>query len=920
MDDEVAIFREISAHLQKTLEEERELKNTYSTREAAHKESMGRERALQNLEVEADALSTAMDPAAPNPRERSPRRSKWDASDDAAQSVPGGAVPKSAAAAPPAGPGAMTNSMFRDMLNDPSLYAPADPAAAYASASGMYAPVPGQMQPPQQQEQQQAQPIIPGYNYHQQQQAGYTPSVSSTYPGSAYGGGGGSSVGTGEPDSGINPLTNTPYSQRYWDIMEKRKTLPCAAAKKDFLKLVKKNQVTVLVGETGSGKTTQMPQFILDAGYATYGKSVACTQPRRVAAMSVAQRVADEMDVELGTYSCIILDEAHERTLATDVLFGLLKQIMPKRPDLKIVVMSATLDAEKMQTYFNSAPMINVPGRTFPVEIYYTPEPEKDYLQAAIRTVLMIHNEEPDGDILLFLTGEEEIEYACRTLMQSARSTELQSGELKAVALYSSLPPHLQQRIFEPAPRPRIAGGRAGRKVVVSTNIAETSVTIDGIVYVVDPGLSKQKVFNPRIRVESLLVTPISQASASQRSGRAGRTRPGKCFRLYTENSFKTLLPPQTYPEILRSNLSTIVLTLLKLGIEDLVHFDFLDPPAPETLMHALNHLRNLGALDDAMQMTPLGKLMSEFPLDSNHAKMLISAGQYGCTSEILSIVALLSVPVIFVRGKEKEAAEAKKCKEQFAHIDGDHLQLLEVYAHYCRQMNLTNGGSGLEFWCKKNYVNFRSLQSASSVRGQLKAILERLAIPLVSAENLKHDSSGIFGEKIRKAVLAGGFTNVARLQADGKNKDKYLNIQDNQSAEAHPSTCLQHKPEWVVFNDIVLTQKNYIRTVSKIKPEWCVEVADDYFAGKLMKLPGSMALRELEQVREKLMMFQQHGQGTAQAAFRAQQQEQFEMEKAAAEMQARHFQMSSGMGEGMANSGVNQPVLKNFHQMQVGG
>ncbi|CAD7972915.1 unnamed protein product [Amoebophrya sp. A120] len=765
-------------------------------------------------------------------RERSPRRNKWD--DD------------TGAAGIDAAP--MNNNMFRDMLNDPSLYAPSDPGAAFAAqqqgASGTS-----------------MNPFGIDENA-MMQNAGYAPSTSSTA-------------------EGINPLTNVPYTERYWSIMEKRKTLPCAAAKKDFLKLVKKNQVTVLVGETGSGKTTQMPQFILDAGYAAFGKCVACTQPRRVAAMSVAQRVADEMDVELGTfcgysirfedrtsaqtllkymtdgmllreamteptlsrYSCIILDEAHERTLATDVLFGLLKNIMPKRPDLKIVVMSATLDAEKMQTYFNNAPMINVPGRTFPVEIYYTPEPEKDYLQAALRTVLMIHNEEPAGDILLFLTGEEEIEYACRTMMQSARTTELEAGELKAIALYSSLPPHMQQRIFEPAPPARVAGGKPGRKVVVSTNIAETSVTIDGIVYVVDPGLSKQKVFNPRIKVESLLVTPISQASASQRSGRAGRTRPGKCFRLYTESSFKTLLPPQTYPEILRSNLSTIVLTLLKLGIEDLVHFDFLDPPAPETLMHALNHLRNLGALDDSMQMTPFGKLMSEFPLDPNHAKMLLSSATYGCAGEVLSIVAMLSVPLVFHRGKEKEKQEAARAKEQFANMDGDHLQLLEVYNEFQRIKKWEDP----ERWCRKNFVNFRSLTSAESVRWQLSSILERLSVNVRGLGGMRDPAYFL---QIRKAILAGCFTNVARLQTEGKHKDKYLNLQDNQAAELHPSTCLKHKPEWVVFNDLVLTQKNYVRTVTKIDPAWCLEIADDYFAGKLMKLPQSQALKELADMR----------------------------------------------------------------------
>jgi len=375
--------------------------------------------------------------------------------------------------------------------------------------------------------------------------------------------------------------------------------------------MLEAHQTVILVGETGSGKTTQIAQFIADIGYCKSGRKIVCTQPRRVAAMSVARRVAEEMDVNLGEevgysirfedccgpktlikfatdgmllreamtdpalsqYSVVILDEAHERTLATDILFGLLKEIMLKRPDLKVVVMSATLEAEKFQDYFLEAPLIKVPGRLHPVEIFYTQEPERDYLEAAIRTVVQIHTFETEGDILLFLTGEEEIEDACKKISREITQLGDRVGPIKVHPLYSSLPPQQQQRIFDPAPEQIKSDGPPGRKIIVSTNIAETSLTIDGIVYVIDPGFSKQKVYNPRQRVESLLVSPISRASAHQRAGRAGRTKPGKCFRLYTAESFQKDLQEQTYPEILRSNLGSVVLQLKKLGIDDLVSF-----------------------------------------------------------------------------------------------------------------------------------------------------------------------------------------------------------------------------------------------------------------------------------------------------------------------------------------------------------
>lgn len=675
-----------------------------------------------------------------------------------------------------------------------------------------------------------------------------------------------------DPTGGINPYTGNPYSHTYYEILKKRKGLPVWQAKDEFVSQINSHQTTILVGETGSGKTTQIAQFIAEVGYAQDRKLIACTQPRRVAAMSVAKRVADEMDVQLGEevgysirfeecssnktiikfltdgmllreamsdpllsrYSVIILDEAHERTLATDVLFGLLKEVLLKRPDLKLVVMSATLEAEKFQDYFLDAPLMKVPGRLHPVEIFYTQEPERDYLEAAIRTVVQIHACEPPGDVLVFLTGEEEIEDACRKITKEVQQMGSKVGPIKVLPLYSTLPPQQQQRIFEPAPPPSVPGGPEGRKIVVSTNIAETSLTIDGIVYVIDPGFAKQKVYNPRIRVESLLVSPISRASAHQRSGRAGRTRPGKCFRLYTESSFKKDLQEQTYPEILRSNLGNVVLQLYKLGVQDLVHFDFMDPPAPETLMRALELLNYLGAIDDDGQMTEVGQLMAEFPLDPQLAKMMVAAPQFKCSNEIVSVAAMLSVPNVFMRPKESAKA-ADEAKARFAHIDGDHLTLLNVYHAW-----KSNGEDSQ--WSYDNFLNQRSLKAADSVRTQLARICTRLNVPLVSTSF--EDKS--YYINIRKAITAGYFMQVAHLERGGN----YLTVKDNQAVYLHPSTCLDHKPEWVLYNEFVLTSRNYIRTVTDIKGEWLIDVSPHYY--DLSNFPPGEARRALERLYNK--------------------------------------------------------------------
>lgn len=653
-------------------------------------------------------------------------------------------------------------------------------------------------------------------------------------------------------DVDINPWTNKPRTQQYFNILKTRRDLPVQQQRQEFLDMYHSSQILVFVGETGSGKTTQIPQYVLydELPYQT-GKLIACTQPRRVAAMSVAQRVASELDVELGQevgysirfenktgpktmlkymtdgqllreamhdhemsrYSCIILDEAHERTLATDILMALLKQIAGRRKDLKIIVMSATLDAQKFQTYFYDAPLLAVPGRTHPVEIFYTPEPERDYLEASVRTALQIHATEPEGDILLFLTGEEEIEDACRRISLEVDDMirESDAGPMKVYPLYGTLPPAQQQKIFEKAPGPLKKGGRPGRKCIVATNIAETSLTIDGIVYVVDPGFSKQKIYNPRSRVESLLVSPISKASAQQRAGRAGRTRPGKCFRLYTEKAFKKELIEQTYPEILKSNLANTVLELKKLGVQDLVHFDLMDPPAPETMMRALEELNYLACLDDDGELTKLGSLASEFPLDPALAVMLVSSPEFYCSNEMLSITSLLSVPQIFVRPNNARK-RADEMKMQFAHPDGDHLTLLNAYHAF---KGAEQSERDVKTWCHEHFLSFRHLSSADNVRSQLRRIMETHDIELVSTPF----SDKNYYTNIRRALLAGFFMQVAMRESS--NSKVYKTVKDDQLVMIHPSTVVSSPYDWVVYNEFVLTTKQYVRTVTNIRPEW---------------------------------------------------------------------------------------------------
>lgn len=461
-------------------------------------------------------------------------------------------------------------------------------------------------------------------------------------------------------------------------LKQQRESLPVYRVRDELIQVLRENNVVVIVGETGSGKTTQLTQYLHEEGVTEYGM-IGCTQPRRVAAVSVAKRVSEEMGCELGQtvgyairfedctsretkikymtdgillresltdpdleqYSVIIMDEAHERSLNTDILFGVLRKVLQSRRDLKLIVTSATLDASRFSQFFGGVPTFHIPGRTFHVEKYYSKTPCEDYVDAAVKQVLAIHLSHPPGDILVFMTGQEDIEATCYVIAERIQQIGETVPPLTVLPIYSQLPSDLQAKIFQPSP---------ARKCIVATNIAETSLTVDGIRYVIDSGYCKLKVFNPRIGMDSLQITPISQANADQRAGRAGRTGPGHCYRLYTELAYAREMLLSTIPEIQRTNLGNVVLLLKSLGIDNLLQFDFLDPPPQENILNSMYQLWILGALDNTGDLTPLGRKMVEFPLDPPLSKMLLIGEELGCTAELVIIVSMLSVPSIFYR------------------------------------------------------------------------------------------------------------------------------------------------------------------------------------------------------------------------------------------------------------------------------
>ena len=625
-------------------------------------------------------------------------------------------------------------------------------------------------------------------------------------------------------------------------IREQREYLPIFAVREELLKIIREHQVVVIVGETGSGKTTQLTQYLAEAGYGSYGM-VGCTQPRRVAAMSVAKRVSEEMDVKLGeevgyairfedctskktkikymtdgvllreslrdpdvdAYSAVVMDEAHERSLQTEVLMGLLKRVVQRRRDLKLIVTSATMNATKFSDFFGGVPIFTIPGRTFPVDVMFSKTPFEDYVEAAVKQILTIHLSHPPGDILCFMTGQEDIEITCRVVEE--RLAQLEGAErLSVLPIYSQLPADLQAKIFE-----RAQDGV--RKCVVATNIAETSLTVDGVKYVVDTGYSKLKVYNPKMGMDSLQITPVSQANANQRSGRAGRTGPGTCYRLYTQSAFEKEMFPNNIPEIQRTNLANVVLLLKSLNVKNLLEFDFMDPPPQDNILNSMYQLWILGALDNQGELTDLGRKMVEYPLDPSLSKMLIFAQDAGCSEEIITIVSMLSVPTVFYRPKER-AEESDQARERFFVAESDHLTLLHVYtqwkSHGCR-----------ESWCVQNFVHGKALRKAREVRQQLQDIME--------SDGTTLSSCGTRWDVVRQCICSAYFHQAAKMKRLGE----YANLRTGMPCHLHPTSALYglgYTPDYIVYHELVMTSKEFMQCVTTVDPIWLAELGPMFF------------------------------------------------------------------------------------------
>ena len=638
--------------------------------------------------------------------------------------------------------------------------------------------------------------------------------------------------------------------------------LPISQRRQDIAEAVRLHQVVVVAGETGSGKTTQLPKICLEIGRGIRG-TIGHTQPRRLAARTVAQRIADELGSPLGDavgfsvrftdqvsdrtlvklmtdgillaeiqrdrrllrYDTLILDEAHERSLNIDFLLGYLRELLPRRPDLKVIVTSATIEPHRFAAHFSGAPIIEVSGRTYPVEIRYRPlevpvesgSPEdsgdpddpdheivrtetRDEVEAIVDAVHELENE-PRGDVLVFLSGEREIRDTAEAL------TELAGGPryTEVLPLYARLPTAEQQKVFAP---------HTGRRVVLATNVAETSLTVPGIRYVVDPGTARISRYSRRLKVQRLPIEPISQASAAQRAGRCGRVAPGVCIRLYSEEDFAAR-PGYTEPEILRTNLAAVLLQMAALQLGDVEKFPFLDPPDQRSIRDGVQLLQELGAFDQQGAITDLGRRLARLPVDPRLGRMILQADTEGCVREVLVLTAALTIPDPRERPTDREEAARQK-HARFADEHSDFLSYLNLW-RYLREQRKELSGNAFRRMCRNEFLHYLRIREWQDLVGQLRSIARDIGI--VESDQ-PADPAQIHG-----ALLAGLLSHVGMRREDSR---EYLGARNSRFVLAPGSVLTKRPPRWVVVAELVETSRLYGRTAARTQPEVVERVAGD--------------------------------------------------------------------------------------------
>lgn len=653
------------------------------------------------------------------------------------------------------------------------------------------------------------------------------------------------SAQNGKPLSSIKKIVTDVMNSFGRECHRLDAALPMYAKKSRIIDTIKENQVCVVLGETGSGKSTQMTQYLYEAGFAKKGVIV-CTQPRKVAATSLAAHVAREMggvtgqivgchvggkiqanrttsivyatdhvllneclkDPNLSKYSCIIIDEAHERSLYSDLLLGMIKKALTRRPELRLVITSATIDPETFVTYFDQCPVLKVSGRMFPVDVIWTDDASnssENYVQAAVDAARKIHHREGSGDILVFLTSPVETERACENLAKVEPDSNL-----VCLPLHGKLRQEEQAKVF--------SVDMKKRKVVFATNCAETSITIPGIRYVVDTGMVKEMKYDPKRNKRSLEVTTISKSSAEQRKGRAGRTQAGKCYRLYSQEEYSAM-EDGSKPEILRVHLGQAVLKLMELGIEDVSQFDFVESPSPESIQQALEALKCLGALENG-KLTELGRKIARVPVEPRLARMIFDGIDQGIGAEAVMLAAISTVSgsVFFRMGSEEEKQLADSRKVGFCHNGGDLLTLLEVYRKYLEQPERKRNQ-----WAFNNSLNAKSLRMTGETVKELKLALKHELNMTVPDTVQQNDGIDL---KLQRILISCYAANLCVFT--GHEKAGYTVASSNHCVQLHPSSALKFlgtTPQFIVFEQLLKTSRDFVINATPVQESWLREM-----------------------------------------------------------------------------------------------